>query len=304
MELQQLRYVAEVARSGSISRAARRLYMGQPNLSKAIKEVEEEVGRPLFRRTSQGVEPTRAGEDFLYCAREVLAQMDRLEALYAPRENAPARLSVWMPRASYLAAGYAQWLHTLSDCVPDLQLRETAGSDTLQAVLRGEAQLGILRYESRYARYFESVVQAHGLHHAPLWEYHMQVLMSADHPLAHLQEIPPHRLDEYPMVVHGDTTPILPPEQAERPAEPRSAGQIAIFDRAAEFAVLRHVRGSFMWASPVPARVLHRQTLCQRPCPGAPLYRDAAVWQGALPALASSLLDAVQRQIASLIAGT
>ena len=77
MELQHLRYVVEVARWGSISRAAKHLYMGQPNLSKAVKEVELEIGRPLFRRTAQGVEPTRSGEDFLFYARGVLDQMEQ-----------------------------------------------------------------------------------------------------------------------------------------------------------------------------------------------------------------------------------
>lgn len=303
MELQHLRYVVEVARSGSISKAARRLYMGQPNLSKAVREVEEEVGQPLFRRTSQGVEPTRAGEDFLFYARQVLERMGQLEALYAPRGSAPARLSVWMPRASYLAAAYARWLHTLEGCTPELQVRETAAGAALEAVVSGEAQLGILRYEACNDAYFESLVQAHRLHQAPLWEYRMQVLVHSQHPLARLAEIPAEKLEEYPMVVHGDPAPIRPPQQAEHPAAQRAAGRIAVFDRAAQFSVLRHLRGSFMWVSPMPREVLAREGLCQRPCPGAPLFRDAAVWQGPLPGPASGFLDAVQREIADLIAG-
>ena len=65
LNLQQLRYVAEVERVGSISRAAKNLYMGQPNLSKAIKELESEIRVTIFKRTARGVEPTPMGEQFL-----------------------------------------------------------------------------------------------------------------------------------------------------------------------------------------------------------------------------------------------
>lgn len=303
MELQQLREVVEVARCGSISKAARRLYMGQPNLSKALKEAEREVGRALFRRTNQGVEPTRAGEDFLYYAREVLAQMERLEALYAPQPNAPAHLSVWMPRASYLAEAYAHWLRELDGHTLNLQCRETAGQNTLEAVMSGEAQLGILRFEACNTAYFESVVQAHGLHQAPLWQFQMQVLFAQTHPLARLDTVPLHRLNEYPFVTHGDSMMIAPPEQADRPAEFHAAGRVSVFDRASAFDALRGARGSYMWVSPVPGSILQREELCQRPCPEAPLCCDAAVWQGALPELAGKFLQAVQHQIQMLVAG-
>ncbi len=301
MELQHLRYVVEVARWGSISRAAKHLYMGQPNLSKAVKEVELEIGRPLFRRTAQGVEPTRSGEDFLFYARGVLDQMEQLRGLYTARDGSRATLSLWMPRASYLAAAYGQWLGTLGNRALDLQYRETTANAAIDAVLSGEAHLGIVRFEARHAGFFESVMQANGLHHAPLWEFQMQVLMHRSHPLAHLDTVPLHRLDEYPEVTHGDSAFVLPQAEAERPPEPHSAGRIAVFDRAGEFNVLRGARGSYMWVSPMPAGVLQREEMCQRPCPEGRLLRDAAVWKGALPPLASGFLDAVHEQISALV---
>ena len=89
MNLQQLKYAVEIARVGSISKAAKNLYMGQPNLSKSIKELEAELGQTLFSRTARGVQPTRAGEDFLGYARSILSQVESLSQLYR-KDGAPA----------------------------------------------------------------------------------------------------------------------------------------------------------------------------------------------------------------------
>ena len=79
MNLLQLKYAVEVAATASITKAAENLYMGQPNLSRAIRELEEELGVDLFRRTSRGIVPTAQGEAFLERARAVLRQMEALE---------------------------------------------------------------------------------------------------------------------------------------------------------------------------------------------------------------------------------
>ena len=68
MNLTYLKYVVEVEKSGSITGAAQNLYMGQPNLSKAIKELENDIGITLFKRTAKGVVPTRQGR----CVRAVV----------------------------------------------------------------------------------------------------------------------------------------------------------------------------------------------------------------------------------------
>ena len=75
MNLQHLKYMTEVERTGSVTKAAANLFMGQPNLSKAIKEVETEIGITVFRRSAKGVYPTPEGAEFLVRAAAVLAEM-------------------------------------------------------------------------------------------------------------------------------------------------------------------------------------------------------------------------------------
>lgn len=301
MDLQQLRYAVTVAECGSINQAAKKLYMGQPNLSKSIQELESEIGRPLFRRTAKGVEPTSGGLEFLLYARAILEQMDSLTAMYHPKNSDETCFSACVPRASYIADAFSKWAQRYAAPPMHLRYRETNTTATLDAVALEEVQIGIVRYQQKDSAYFESTVLSHGLHQAPLWEYSMVLLLHEEHPLSGLSEIPFARLAEYPRVVHGDFAPSAPQEVRAVSVPSGRAGEIAVYDRAGQFDVLRSVYGSYMWVSPMPQSVLKRQGLVQKSCRSAGLYRDAVVWKGKLAETASDFLDCVRAEISELV---
>ena len=101
MNLQHLKYMTEVERTGSVTKAAANLFMGQPNLSKAIKEVETEIGITVFRRSAKGVYPTPEGAEFLVRAAAVLAEMEKLEAVYK-QDSVSEQFLFCVPRAEYV----------------------------------------------------------------------------------------------------------------------------------------------------------------------------------------------------------
>ena len=137
MNLQQLRYAVEIEKTSSITAAARNLYMGQPNLSKSIKELENELGTTLFRRTAKGMEPTASGMQFLRYAKGILRQVDELKALYQPTENC-VKFSVAVPRATYTSLALSQFLAGYQGSrALDVQYRETNSSDVLVEVSVG-----------------------------------------------------------------------------------------------------------------------------------------------------------------------
>ena len=308
MDLQQLRNAVEVAACGSITKAAKKLYMGQPNLSKSIKELEAEIGKPLFSRTAQGVIPTASGESFLQYARSIIEQMDSLTAMYQPHKEQALRLSVYVPRASYIAAAFSHWERQYAKGNFQLKYRETNSMAILQAVEKEDADIGIVRYHRQHQEYFHSLVVSKGLHGDNLWEYSMVLLMHASHPLAALPEVPYARLAAYPEIVHGDLTPVLPPEKAAgdgalENAGQNQAGQIAVYDRSGQFDALHNIEGCYMWVSPMPAELLEQQGLVQRPCRSAGFYRDAVVWKGKMSPAASSFIDAIHTEINALVQG-
>ncbi|HIW54420.1 MAG TPA: LysR family transcriptional regulator [Candidatus Ruthenibacterium merdigallinarum] len=297
MDLQQLRIVVAVADCGSISAAARRLYTGQPGLSKSIRELEAELGCTLFRRTARGVELTQSGRDFVTHARSIVSQVDAVRNLYRPARQEAPRLFVCAPRASYAAAAFYRWASGAARGPFRFQYRETTGFAALDAVAQEEAQIAVVRYPSARSAHSEGLVKARGLHLAPLWSYRMQLLVSCDHPLVQHAGVTVDDLAPFPEVAHGGLTHIAPPEEHDAA---HAAGRVLVYDRAGEFEALRSIAGSYMWVSPMPACTLAREGLASLPCADAALYRDTAVWKGRQTPEAAAFLEEVRREIASL----
>jgi DNA-binding transcriptional LysR family regulator len=303
VNLQQLRYAVEVARVGSISKAAKNLFMGQPNLSKSIKELEEEVGQPLFYRTVQGVQPTKAGRDFLGYARSILSQMDSLTNL-CRQDVAPASpLFVCVPHASYISHAFSRYAAQLAADGGTLNLdyRETDSMSALHAVAAGEAQLGIVRCQNAHTDYFQTLCAENGLHAELLWQYYMVLLMSEEHPLAGMREIPYNLLRQYTEIVHGDLTPVLPAEQPNTDGLRHSESRIAVYERGSQFDLLRRVKGSYMWVSPVPFSLLSREELVQKPCRTETVYQDIVIYRPPLSACGQEFFHMLQDAIAELV---
>ena len=108
MTLQQLRYVTAVADCGSMNEAAKTLFVSQPGLSGAIKELEEETGIEIFKRTNKGVLPTPEGEEFLGYARQLLNQYELLEDRFIRRTKVRKKFSVSMQHYSFAVKAFVE----------------------------------------------------------------------------------------------------------------------------------------------------------------------------------------------------
>ena len=102
MTLQQLKYVIEVARSRSISKAAQNLFISQPSLSNALKELEKEMGITIFSRTNKGIMITPEGSEFLGYARQVVEQAELLENRYTNTQQDRSSISLYLPSTMHL----------------------------------------------------------------------------------------------------------------------------------------------------------------------------------------------------------
>ena len=279
MTLQQLRYAQEIARTRSVTSAARNLCVGQPNLSRSIKELEKELGVHLFRRTAKGMEPTDAGTQFLRYASSILSQLEELQSLYSPHPQG-YNLSVAVPRATYIAAAFARMLARAPAQPLNVQYRETSAAGALEDVAGGNVELGIVRYQDIYQPWFEEQAAQNQLESEVVRQFRMCLLMSEHHPLAALADIPYHLLAGCPQILHGDVQlPVLEAGQSAKRADLRVGGsRIYVYDRGSQFELLRQVPGSYMWVSPLPAAELARHGLVQKHCKEAGLNLDVAVW--------------------------
>ena len=268
MNTQHLKYVVEVERTGSITQAADNLYMAQPNLSKAIKELEDTLGISIFRRTSKGVVPTEKGAEVLVYAKRILTQLEKVEALNLPRTEERQSFSVSVPRVSYIAKAVTRFVASLDPQKElDVNVRETGSQETIAQVAEGQFNLGVVRYRLLYENYFTRALAERELRSEPIWEADCYVTVSAKHPLAQKRAILPDDLSGCIELVNDDAdVPYLPAHEQRRyqTGGTRLLRQISIYDRANQFELLERIPNAYMWATPIPKDMLLRYGLVQR----------------------------------------
>lgn len=281
--LQHLKYAVEVEKTGSISKASKNLFMGQPHLSKAIKELEDSLGISIFNRTPQGVVPTIKGSEFLRYAKSILAQIEEMESMYKPTDETVHRFGISVPRASYISYAFSEFVRKLeTEQVIDFNYRETNSLRAIKNVADNINNIAVIRYRTIYEKYYLSALEEHDLLHNPIWESDMVVLMSARHPLADRDILAYSDLHEYTEIIHGDTTiPALPFSEARQiEKDYDSKKKIAVYERGSQLELLGRVFSTYMWVSPMPQEVLDCFSLVQKECRmNTSRFRDILIYR-------------------------
>ena len=153
MNLNVLRYIIEVERSRSITGAAKQLFISQPNLSRDIRELEEEIGFTVFTRSSRGVIPTEKGREFLVLAKKAVKQYQALENYCSRDEKDNISLHICVPRASYITGAFTAFLkkHAKGRQL-SVNYNETGTMDAICQVSDRTASLAIIRCPDRYEK--------------------------------------------------------------------------------------------------------------------------------------------------------
>lgn len=283
MNILHLKYAVEVAKTKSISKAAENLFMGQPNLSRAIRELEENLGITIFNRTTKGISITPEGEEFLRYARRIISQVDEVEELYRNGKTKKQSLSVCVPRAIYFSEALAEFSnHIRTDAPAEIFYKETNSMRTINSVIKEDFNLGILRYQSTFEQYFRSMFSEKKLYSEVIGEFSYILLMSKTHPLAQKEEIMPEDLSDYVEVVHADpyvpSLPMIDVKKAE--LSEYVDKRIYVFERASQFVLLEKTKNTFMWVSPVSQDILDRHNLVQKTCRASKKrYRDILIYR-------------------------
>lgn len=282
MNVLHLKYAVEVAKAGSISKAAEALYMNQPNLSRAIKELETSLGITIFGRSAKGMYVTPEGEEFLEHAKKILQQIDEMEAFYKAGVPAQQRFSLSAPRASYISEAFVQFSKGLTKERAEIYYKETNAMRVVNNVLSGDFKLGILRYAACYDKYFKGMLEEKGLAHELVTEFHYVLAMSREHPLAEKEEIAFADLRPYIEIAHADPyVPSVPLAMVKKEELPDDMDRwIFVFERASQFELLSQNHETFMWLSPVPQTLLDRYGLTQRVCrENQKQYKDVLIYR-------------------------
>ncbi len=263
MNFAQLKYVVETARVGSMSKASRNLFVAQPNLSRAVKELEQELGIVIFTRSTNGITVTPDGEEFVRHARDVVSKVESMENFYRVRQPITRHFSVCVPRTGYISNAFVNFSKSLGDEGYELYYKETDTYEAMREVIDGICDIGIIRYNSRYNDYFRSLLEEKKIATQEVLTFKYKIAVSRNSRIASLKQV--HRSDFEGLyeISHRNTffsefpLSIVQEKEAHRDTENR----IFVFDRSSQFELLSGNPNTYMWVSPMPESLLEKYNL-------------------------------------------
>lgn len=199
MDTQNLAAFLEVAASGSFSRAAERLHLSQPAVSKRVAALEAQLGQALFDRVGRRVRLTDAGRSLQPYAQQALERIEDGRRALSQRSGVVAgQLTIGtshhigLHRLPPVLRAYTQRNPRV-----DLDLRFMDSEDACEAVLRGELELGIVTLPLQPLPNLET---------RRVWPDPLAVVVAPDHPLAHQRRLRPADLAAHPAVLPDERT--------------------------------------------------------------------------------------------------
>lgn len=198
MTLQQLKYIVTVAETGNITEAANCLFISQPSLTNAIRELEKEMQVTIFNRTNKGVTVSSEGEVFLSYARQVLEQANLLEEKFLNTKEQRPRFSVSCQHYSFAVNAFVDVIREFDAAQYDFTLRETQTHEIIEDISRRKSEIGILYVSSKNEEVILKLIKKNELRFQELFTAKPHVFICANHPLADKAVISMEDLEDYP----------------------------------------------------------------------------------------------------------
>ncbi len=198
MTLQQLHYVITISETGSLNRAAQILYVAQPSLTSAIKELENEIGITIFHRSGRGVSLTNDGVEFLSYARQVYYQYETLLNKYGKGGNLKKKFAVSTQHYSFAVKTFVEMVKRFNTSEYEFAIRETKTRDVIDDVSMLKSEIGILYLCEFNRKVLTKLLNANRLEFHRLIECGAYVYLWKHHPLAACKSISFTQLEDYP----------------------------------------------------------------------------------------------------------
>ncbi|WP_019911124.1 LysR family transcriptional regulator [Paenibacillus sp. HW567] len=184
MTLQQLRYAIEIANSGSMNEAAKRLFVSQPSLSNAIKELESELGITIFERNNRGISISAEGVEFLGYARQIIEQTEFMENRYTGKKRSPIYFAVSTQHYAFAVDAFVKLMKGSKVPEYNFSLRETQTYEIIEDVRTLRSDLGILYINESNYKVMNKLFSDGNLKFTPLFNTQPHVYVRAGHILA------------------------------------------------------------------------------------------------------------------------
>ena len=198
MTLQQMKYIIMIVKCGSITEAAKRLFISQPSLSNAVRDVEVETGIEIFQRSVKGITLTSDGTEFLSYARQIVEQAELMEQRYMGKKLSKKLFSVSTQHYAFAVNAFVNIISSLDTDEYELTIRETRTYDIIEDVKNFHSQIGILYLNDFNNRVITKLLKENHLVFTHLFTADPHVFISSSHPLAGRKKITLDDLENYP----------------------------------------------------------------------------------------------------------
>lgn len=296
MTLQQLKYILTVAETGTITEAARKLYISQPSLTNAIRELEEEMNVKIFNRTRKGVTITREGEDFLGYARQVMEQASILEDRFKNGDGGKKQFCISTQHYSFAVNAFVDLIKEFGQEEYDFSLRETQTYEIIDDVAKMRSEIGILFLNDFNKSVLSKILKENDLVFHELFIAKPHVFISRFHPLAENTSIRNEELESYPYLSfeQGSHNSFYFSEEIFSDFERKK--NIRVRDRATLFNLLIGLNG-YTVCSGVIDEKLNGKDIIAVPLEGEDVMRIGYIThrRGSLSRLGKSYVEALSR---------
>ena len=282
MNLLYMKYALEVAACGSINKAAEKLYIDQPNLSRAIRDLESSLGVLLFERSPKGMKLTPAGQKFIEYANSILDQVDTMESMFRKGIRQKKHFSVSVPRAAYISEAFLAFSRSFAGGEKiEAIYEEASAAGTIKNILQENYKLGIVRYPLQNDRFYKDMLEEKGLDYELVVAFRPVLILSEKSPLATAERVQLSDLTDRVEIACADPCVSSPAVAEAKKAEDTEGKQhIFLSDSALQFTLLSEHPEAFMWGSPLPEQWLSRYGLMQHSCEdNTAAYKDVIVYR-------------------------
>lgn len=198
MTLQQLRYLIEVAEMGSINKAAKSLFVSQPSLSNAIKEIENRLHIEIFERTNKGVRVTIEGAEFLLYARQIVDQAQLLEERYRGQKPEKIEFRVSTQHCAVTVIAFGELVKKYGNKDYEFDLKETRSMEVIDDLINHNSEIGIIYINEFNEKSLRKKIREGNLKLEVLFTAKPHVLVSENNELTKKEKVRLKDLEDYP----------------------------------------------------------------------------------------------------------
>ena len=198
MTLQQLRYAITIADCNSMNKAAQALFISQPSLSASIRDLENEIGITIYKRTNRGITITPEGEEFLGYARQVAEQYELINHRYVDKNSVKKKFSVSTQHYTFAVKAFVEMVKQFGMDEYEFAVHETKTYEVIENVKSFKSELGILYLNDFNRKVITTILKENSLEFTELFKCKTYVYLWKGNPLAEQELITLKDLEEYP----------------------------------------------------------------------------------------------------------